>query len=64
MIPDLTGGLGLAVLLVAAGLGFVLDLPGGPAGWREAGPRRAVLLGVTAAVVGVALLASWFRLHP
>jgi hypothetical protein len=59
---DLTGSAGLVVLLVAAGLATVLDLPGGPGGWRRPGPGRRGLLVVTAVVVLIGLVATWFRL--
>lgn len=64
MSPGLTGAAGLGVLVLAAVLAVVLDLPSGPTGWRRPGPARRVLIGVTVVVLLVALLATWQRLMP
>jgi len=64
MTLGLTGTAGLVVLILGVGLALVLDLPGGPAGWRVPGPVRRALIGATAVVTLVAMVATWYRIHP
>jgi hypothetical protein len=53
---------GLLVLLAGVACAVVLDVPGGPAGWRRPGPLRWTLLMLTSAIVFLAGYAMWLRL--
>jgi hypothetical protein len=53
---------GLLVLLAGVACAVVLDLPGGPTGWRRPGPSRWALLALTFLIVLLAGYATWLRL--
>jgi hypothetical protein len=53
---------GLLVLLAGVACAVVLDLPGGPTGWRRPGPARWTLLVLTGLIVFLAGYATWLRL--
>jgi hypothetical protein len=64
MTGMLAGAGGLILILIASGLAVIADAPVGPTGWRINGPLRKVLLSLTVAVVALAVVATWIRLHP
>jgi hypothetical protein len=53
---------GLLALLVGVACAVVLDLPGGPTGWRRPGPARWTLLVLTGLMMLLAGYATWLRL--
>lgn len=53
---------GLLVLLAGVACAVVLDLPGGPTGWRRPGLARWTLLLLTGLIVLLAGYGTWLRL--
>ena len=53
---------GLLVLLAGVVCAVVLDLPGGPTGWRRPRPSRWALLVLTGLILLLGCYATWLRL--